>query len=60
MGWAENTRCVHGISFAEECEQCEMVGLQESLSWMKRRVKRDEKRLAELQDKFTPEFLKHK
>lgn len=60
MAWADETRCEHGLTFNEECERCEMVGLVESLSWMKRRVVRNEKRLAELQDKFTPDFLKSK
>jgi hypothetical protein len=58
MAWADNTFCEHGISFADECERCEIVGLQESLKWMKRKVARDEKRLAELEDKYTPEIVK--
>jgi len=54
MNWTEKTRCSHGISFAEECDYCEIVGLQESLEWMTRQVKRNEKRLAELLDKTNP------
>lgn len=54
--WADETYCTHGFSFSDECDRCEMVGLKESLSWMKRWVKRDERLLAELQKKFCPDF----
>ena len=54
MAWADNMRCEHGMTFNQECDYCEMVGLKESLSWMKRRVLRDEKRLEKLQDKLNP------
>lgn len=59
MTWTDTTYCVHGISFSDECERCEMAGLEESLKWMKRRVLKDEKRLAELEEKLTPEFIKN-
>jgi len=58
MDWTDKTFCNHGISFSNECERCEIVGLEESLKWMKRKVSRDEKRLAELEDKHTPEIVK--
>jgi len=58
MSWLDNTRCQHGLTFNQECERCEMVGLEESLRWMSRAVLKKEKRLAELQDKYTPDFLK--
>ena len=57
MSFADTTRCEHGITFAEECEHCEIIALRESLTWMTRRVKRNEKRLAELQDKLNPIYL---
>lgn len=58
MSWADKTRCEHGLTFNQECERCEVFGIEESLKLMKRKVLKDEKRLAELQDKFTPDFLK--
>lgn len=58
MSWADETRCEHGLTFNQDCERCEIVGLKESLKWMTRKVLKDEKRLAELQEKFTPDFLK--
>lgn len=58
MAWVDKTFCEHGISFADECERCEMVGLEESLKWMKRKVARDEKRLEELDAKCTPEMVR--
>lgn len=58
--WTEKVRCSHGIPFSEECEKCEIIGLEESLKWMTRAVKRNEKRLAELLEKHDqrPDFLK--
>jgi hypothetical protein len=42
-------KCYHGMTFNVECVQCEIIALKETLSWMKRAVAKDEKRLAELQ-----------
>ncbi len=54
MNWTELTRCTHGMTFAEPCDYCEMAGLKESLKWMTRSVKRNERRLAELEEKLNP------
>lgn len=56
--WLDKTFCNHGISFAQECEHCEMEGLIESLQWMKRAVARRERRLKELDEKLTPEIVR--
>lgn len=52
--WTELALCTHGIAFSEQCDYCEIVGLKESLAWMTRRVKRDEKRLNALLEKTSP------
>jgi hypothetical protein len=52
MSWTEKTFCTHGVSFSEPCDYCEIVGLKETLEWMTRSVKRNEKRLVELQQKI--------
>lgn len=44
----DNTICSHGVSFDDDCDKCEITGLEESLSWMRAKVERDEKRLAKL------------
>jgi hypothetical protein len=54
----DKTFCNHGISFAVECERCEMEDLIDNLKWMKRAVVRREKRLAELDLKLTPEIAR--
>ena len=54
--WADNTFCEHGINFSTECDRCDIAGIQESLKWMTRRVKRDEARLIELEQKITAEI----
>ena len=54
MSWADKTRCGHGMTLNEPCDYCEIKGLEESLSWMGRAVKRNEERLAELHRKTSP------
>ena len=51
MSWESETRCEHGITFDNECDYCEIVGIKESLKWMTRAVKKNEKRLVELLEK---------
>lgn len=55
MAWADSTFCGHGRTFNQDCDYCEIIGLKESLSWMTRRVKRNESRLVELKAKIKDE-----
>jgi len=55
MAWADKRFCRHGMSLNQECDYCEIVGLEEILSGMTRKIKRNEDRLVELYAKIEDE-----
>lgn len=50
--WADTMFCEHGISYSQECDYCEIAGLQESLKTLYRKIATREKRLDYLQIKI--------
>jgi len=48
MSWLNHMQCSHEKKFSADCTQCEIIGLQESLSWHQKRVDSTTARLIEL------------
>ena len=46
-------KCGHGISYSDDCDRCEIISLKDYLERAEPRVRKDRKRLDELQRKIS-------